>query len=151
MAKDTSDPRNSKKPVRRLRATPTFREQTEKQQTHKPKRLKKIFSPVKATGRGAGKLGRAVGTSGTGKTVAKVYKSKPFAPVRLVVKLLSKLLFVSYFVGAWEEIRKVTWPDRGTTWRLTFAVILFGVVFGAVVAGVDWVFERIFREVILRA
>jgi preprotein translocase subunit SecE len=32
---------------------------------------------------------------------------------------------------------------------LTFAVLVFAIVFGAVIAGVDWVLDKIFRHLLL--
>jgi preprotein translocase SecE subunit len=55
-----------------------------------------------------------------------------------------------YFINAWREVRLVTWPSRSETWRLTFAVFIFALVFGAMVAGVDKVLDIIFKKIILK-
>ena len=150
MAKESPTSTNTKK-TRRLRATPTFREQTEKKQVEKPRRLRVVFVPFRVVGKGIAKLGSGIKNSSFGKTAGKVGQSKLFAPVRFVGRVLAKILFLSYFKGAWQEIKKVTWPDSRTTWKLTFAVLVFAGVFGALVAGVDWAFEKLFKEVILKA
>lgn len=76
--------------------------------------------------------------------------------IRLLIwpfKLLKKVLrwiIPSYFASSWRELRKVRWPNRKETWRLTLAVFIFAIVFGALVAGVDKVLEAIFKKVILK-
>lgn len=54
-----------------------------------------------------------------------------------------------YFKGAWVELRQVRWPGRKATWSLTLAVILFSLFFALVILGLDWVFNYLFKEVLL--
>lgn len=54
-----------------------------------------------------------------------------------------------YFKGAWVELRQVRWPDRKATWSLTLAVIIFSLFFSLVILGLDWVFNYLFKEVLL--
>ena len=56
---------------------------------------------------------------------------------------------VGYFEGAWRELKQVRWPDRAATWSLTLAVIVFSVFFAAIILGLDYVFNELFRKVIL--
>ena len=56
---------------------------------------------------------------------------------------------VGYFAGAWQELRQVRWPDRRATWSLTVAVIVFSVFFAALILGLDYVFNELFRKVLL--
>lgn len=84
-------------------------------------------------------------------------RANPFKKLRLgdrkVVKLIKKgLSFVvpSYFVNAFREVRQVQWPNRVETWRLTLAVFIFAIVFGALVAGVDKGLDEIFKNVVLK-
>lgn len=69
-------------------------------------------------------------------------------PARFVGRILSKVLFLSYFKGSWQELKKVTWPDAKTTTKLTFAVIIFASVFGIFIALVDYVLDKIFRSIL---
>ena len=55
-----------------------------------------------------------------------------------------------YLLNAWRELRQVVWPNRRETWRLTLAVFIFAVVFGALVAGVDKGLDEIFKKVVLK-
>ncbi len=56
---------------------------------------------------------------------------------------------VGYFEGAWRELKQVRWPDRGATWSLTVAVIVFSVFFAGVILSLDFVFNEVFRKVFL--
>lgn len=53
-----------------------------------------------------------------------------------------------YFKGAWLELRQVRWPSRKQTWSLTLAVLLFSVLFGAMIFLIDALFVWIFNKVI---
>lgn len=72
-----------------------------------------------------------------------------FQPLRPVLRPFRWLMPV-YFVNSWREVRQVTWPNRRETWRLTLAVFIFAVVFGLLVAGVDWILDQIFKKAILK-
>lgn len=58
--------------------------------------------------------------------------------------------FPSFFKKAWGELRQVEWPSNKTTARLTFAVFMFSLVFGALIAIVDFGLDKIFRKVFLQ-
>lgn len=54
-----------------------------------------------------------------------------------------------YFKGAYQELRQVKWPNRRATWSLTFAVIVFTILFVALILSLDYVFDLLFKKVIL--
>lgn len=54
-----------------------------------------------------------------------------------------------YFKDSWVELKQVTWPGRKETWRLTFAVFVFAIIFGVLVAIVDKGLDALFRDLIL--
>lgn len=56
----------------------------------------------------------------------------------------------SYFKGAWDEVKLVTWPNRRETVRLTIAVFIFSLIFGLFVAILDFGLDKIFKEIILK-
>ena len=58
--------------------------------------------------------------------------------------------FRGYFLNSWRELRQVTWPSRGTAWKLTVIVILFSTIFAALTSGLDVGFEKIAREIFLK-
>ncbi len=70
-------------------------------------------------------------------------------PLRHVKRGLAWIV-PSYFINAWRELRQVQWPKRRETWRLTLAVFIFSVIFGALVAGVDKGLDEVFKKVILK-
>lgn len=71
---------------------------------------------------------------------------------KVVSKVLGAFSWLApkYFVNSWREVREVTWPTRKETWRLTLAVFVFAVVFGAMVAGVDKGLDVLFKKLVLR-
>jgi preprotein translocase SecE subunit len=74
----------------------------------------------------------------------------PLAPIgKLLMKVLGWLV-PRYFVNSWRELRLVTWPNRRETWRLTGAVFVFAVVFGALVWVVDLGLDQLFKRFVLR-
>jgi preprotein translocase SecE subunit len=127
---------------RRLRAsTETVRERTEKLQlkSESPKKSRSRIGvffggflwPLKAVGRLLARIGRFLGK----------YR---------VFRWIGYILLPSYIRNSWRELRQVTWPDRRKTARLTYAVIVFSTAFGLIVAGVDFVLDRIFKEIIVK-
>src|SRR5574337_1017087 len=75
---------------------------------------------------------------------------RPLAPVGRLLKRVLRWLVPSYFVNSWRELRKVTWPKRAETWRLTAAVFIFALVFGTLIAVVDRGLDEIFKKLILK-
>jgi len=77
-------------------------------------------------------------------------------PVRGLARILRPVgrvlawLAPKYLINSWREVRQVVWPSRRETWRLTLAVFVFAIVFGALVAGVDKGLDEIFKKVVLK-
>src|SRR5581483_6398752 len=128
---------NKRKP-RIRKSAPTVRERAEAAKAkdeQPPKRarrvLAKIASPFKKLRLGDRKVFRWIAKS---------------------FKLLGRglrWLVPRYFINAWRELRQVYWPNRRETWRLTLAVFVFAIVFGALVAGVDKGLDELFKKVVL--
>jgi preprotein translocase SecE subunit len=126
---------------RRLRAsTETVRERTEKLQlrAEAPKSRGRagvffsgFFWPLRALGRLLARTGR-------------------FLSRFRLFRWIGYVLLPPYVRNSWRELRMVTWPDRLKTFRLTYAVIVFSVAFGLIVAGVDFVLDRVFKEIIIK-
>lgn len=79
--------------------------------------------------------------------------NKLFKPIKIFfgyIARIAKWLVPSYFVNSWREVRQVTWPARKETWRLTLAVFIFAIVFGALVAGVDKGLDEIFKKFVIK-
>lgn len=124
---------------RRVKNPETFRERAQKatEGGDQPKRAQRIKS---AGGQATGPVRRQFG---------RLYNSKPMTPVRKVFGVLGKVLVPKYFRQSWQELKLVTWPDWKTSRRLTFAVLVFAVVFGAAIAGVDWALDKAFKALLL--
>ncbi len=127
------------KPKRRMvKKAETVREKTEKSSIPKPDKkngivrltLGYIALPFKWIGWPFAKAARFLG------------KFKVF-------KVLGKVLWPTYFRNSWKELRQVTWPTRRETWQLTLAVIIFSVIFGVLVAVVDYGLNKVFKELII--
>lgn len=83
----------------------------------------------------------------TGKSVAAKKKRELPRFARIV---LAPFFGIGRYVGgAWQELRQVRWPDRKATWSLTGAVIVFSLFFAAVILGLDYVFQYLFKEILL--
>lgn len=133
----TSEGRRAK---RRLKPTQSIREQSE------------LATAKAAAPRKRGIVSRILGAPFRllGRLLAKI-----FGPVFRFLgryrffRIIGYILVPPYFRSAWRELRQVTWPDFRTTRDLTFAVIVFSIIFGLIVAAVDWGLDKIFRNFIL--
>lgn len=133
MAESTS--RSSASRRRMVKKTETVREKTERSAVVKPKKeagvirltLRYIGTPFRWIGRKLKPLGR-------------------FKPLRI----LGRILWPTYFRNSWKELRQVTWTTRRETWQLTLAVIIFSIVFGVIIAIVDFGLDKAFKQLILK-
>lgn len=145
-----------------------------KQQDKDPKKGKSLTIREQMAGQQA-KLDKKAAKAEPSKPAAKKNKAKKVAqektfwqafwwgfllPLRWIWKVLSIILWpliwvlkriipVKYFVGSWQELRQVTWPNMKDTLRLTLAVIIFSVVFGLLIAAVDYGIDKFFKQLIL--
>ena len=126
MAEESNQPR-------RIRKVETVREKAEKTAAagDKPRRFHTVRrgagAPFRATGRVATKLNR--------------YKG---------LRIIGYILLPPYFRNSWKELRQVTWPNRKESRQLTLAVILFAVIFGAMVTVLDYGLDKVFKQVLLK-
>ena len=113
----------------------TVREKAEKaaaaEENQQPRRLHTTKRRAGAPFRAAGRAGRKLG------------KFKPF-------HILGLILVPPYFRNSWKELRQVTWPPFRVSLRLSFAVIAFAIVFGCLVALLDYGLDKLFKQVLLK-
>ncbi len=64
-------------------------------------------------------------------------------------KLLAKILFISYLISSWQELKLVAWPRWRESRRLTIAVLAFAIFFGAAVAILDYGLSHLFKLILL--
>lgn len=136
-----ADENASKRPAkRRLKNPETVREKALKAQetTEKPSRARGIRT----------KTANVAKKPFSG--IAMIFRYPPLRWLRRPMRLLGKVLFVGHFVNSWRELRQVTWPTGKKTRQLVFAVLLFAVIFGAVVSVVDYGLDKVFKEVLLK-
>lgn len=126
------------KPKRRIRKAETVRELSTKAVDPveaAPSRGRILWrgftAPVRFIGKGFAKLGQALG------------KFK-------VMRVIGRILLPRYFRNSWKELRQVTWPTFKQSRQLTGAVILFAVIFGVVVALLDFGLDKVFKQVLLK-
>lgn len=135
MAEDTQD--ETKRAKRRLRASSeTLRERSVKlqEQAAAPKKPSTVraffwgfFLPLRWIGRQIGKLGRF-----------------------RVFRWIGYVLLPVYIRNSWRELRRVSWPNRRQTFALVWAVIVFSIVFGLLIAAVDYGLDKLFKELIVK-
>ena len=74
---------------------------------------------------------------------AKKNEKKPFILIRPFVALFR------YLHDSWLELRQVRWPNRKATWKMVLAVIVYTLLFMAVIGLLDllfgWLFGLIFK------
>ncbi|HSX47867.1 MAG TPA: preprotein translocase subunit SecE [Patescibacteria group bacterium] len=80
----------------------------------------------------------------------KIAKQKAFRPFVKPVKLIFKIIFPKYFRSSLKELKLVTWPTLKQSRQLTFAVLIFAIIFGASIALLDLGLDKIFRNILLK-
>lgn len=73
----------------------------------------------------------------------------PFRMLGRGIKKVGRIFVPKYFKESWGELKQVTWPNRRDTFKLTLAVIIFAIIFGALITVVDYGLDKLFRKVLL--
>lgn len=110
----------------------TFRERAIKaaEEGDQPRRTSRIKT---ASGKAAAPIGSAA---------TKVGQVKP-------VRIAGKFLFPRYIRDSLQELKLVQWPSWEQSRRLTVAVLIFAIIFGVTIAGVDYVLDKLFKILLL--
>lgn len=66
------------------------------------------------------------------------------------IKFIGRILGLNYLRTSWSELQQVTWPTLRESRRLTTAVIIFSVIFGALIALVDFGLDKLFKQILLK-
>lgn len=138
---------------RRLRpAAETIRERAEKarETAAAPHRRGVIGSffyglswPLRILGRGLAWLGHRPPLRQIGHGLRWFFTRRP-------VRFIGRILGFRYVASSFREVRMVTWPSWRQSFRLTSAVIIFSIVFGGLIAGVDYGLGKVFKHIILK-
>jgi preprotein translocase SecE subunit len=119
----------------------SFRERAVKATTevdNKKPRLSRSKQAFKALFRPFRTLARAIGSF------------PPFKPLRRPLRIIGLIIFPAYFRNSWKELKLVTWPGFKESIRLTWAVLLFAIIFGTTVALVDYGLNSVFKHILLK-
>ena len=139
MAKSTNNPSPDEGTAKKrlVKSPETFRERAVKasESNERPKRTVKL---KQTSGRVTAPV---LGPVGRGLNI--VFNRKPF-------RIIGRILLPLYFRNSWRELRQVQWPKRREARDLTFAVLAFAIVFGGVVAFVDYGLDKLFRNILLK-
>jgi preprotein translocase SecE subunit len=139
MAKEPTDNQPTK---RRVKNPETFRERAVKANTEKPKRIIAINDGRKKYS--------SVVFGPIGKALNQFINLPGVKVLKRPGRILGKILFPVYFRNSWKELKLVTWPGWKLSRRLTYAVLVFAIVFGTVIATVDWGLSKVFRHILLK-
>jgi len=107
---------------------------------------KKVKTSVKVT-----KKVKSVKAS-TGKLLKKEVDLPIPTPKNKAGKFLGKKRRVrmpKYFRESWKEVKKVTWPTRKEALKLSFAVVVFTVIFATFTSLVDYGFNQLVERIFL--
>jgi preprotein translocase SecE subunit len=136
---DVAENKPSKKPAVTLRRKPeSLREKREKALTKKQPRIKKVGLNTSKLKNTAGKL------------------TNEYHPIKLGDSKASRFLtkkrssLPGYIVNSVRELKMVEWPSLRYAFRLTFAVFAFSVVFAIIIRVLDFGFDKLFKDVILK-
>jgi preprotein translocase subunit SecE len=140
---DDNNQSNAPKNKRRFKNPETFRERALKatEESAKPAKTAKVKRP---TGRLKAVFSPIVNAYGKLKTV------KALKPLFVVLSLIGRVVYPKYIRSSIAELKKVTWPTFKQSRKLTYAVLIFAIVFGASVAVVDYGLSKIFRHLLLK-
>lgn len=133
------------KPVkRRIKNPETFREKSQKASVDSDKLS--LYGKLKAM------LGKVIKPAiNLVKTV--FHRLNGVQPFKFIFKLLHWLglaIAPPYIRSSLVELKQVTWPTRPKSRQLTTAVLIFAIVFGTVVAIVDYGLDKLFRNILLK-
>lgn len=130
----------AEKKRRQLKKVQTVRQKAEKAGVEKkPRRLRRASSVAAKPFKTAGRLGR-----------------KELHPIKLpdnkVGRFMTKSRRVTpnYFVQSWQELKQVKWPTWRETTKLSFAVFIFAIFFGAFITILDYGLDKAFKSLFLK-
>jgi preprotein translocase subunit SecE len=102
-----------------------------------------FFWPIKMIGKGFAWLGHRPPLKQIGHAFRWFFRLR-------IMRFLGRITGLGFIRSSWQELRLVTWPTRREGRRLTTAVIIFSVVFGTLIAVVDYGLDKLFRQVLLK-
>lgn len=102
-----------------------------------------FFWPIRLLWRGLTWLAHRPPLKQIGHALRWFFTSKP-------MRFITKWTGIRYIIDSWSELRGVTWPSFKQSVRLTGAVIVFSLVFGLIIAVVDFFLDKLFKQILLK-
>jgi preprotein translocase SecE subunit len=102
-----------------------------------------FFWPIKAIGKGVAWISHQPPLKQLGHSLRWFFRLRP-------VRFIGKIIGFGYIRNSYSELKGVTWPTWRESRRLTTAVILFSIVFGLLIAVVDYGLDKLFKQVLLK-
>ena len=133
----TSEPSSSTKPVTKPEVTRVVKAETPSTETKSTNKVAVKSADEKKV------ADKATKQSTTKRSTRKSSDHKPFILFRPFVA------FGRYVRDSWRELRRVEWPSRRATWKMTLAVIIFCIIVGLFVLLCDWASQWLIEEVVL--
>lgn len=132
------------KPKRRIKNPESFREKAQKAASEKikPKKRSKVTRV----------LGKpfVVAARPFVRVNNKLKKIKALKPVYKVLSIVGRIIFPKYIRNSFKELTRVEWPNFKESLRLTYAVLVFAVLFGAAIALLDYGLTKVFKIILLK-
>jgi preprotein translocase SecE subunit len=102
-----------------------------------------FFWPIRTIGRGLAWISHRPPLQQIGHAIRWFFRLR-------IMRFLGRILGLGYLRGSWQELRGVTWPTWRESRRLTSAVIIFSVIFGVLIALVDFGLDKLFKQLLLK-
>lgn len=101
----------------------------------------KLVKAVNKAGKKATQVGSVEVSTPTPKEGLLGKRVNPLGPIKWLVR---------YIRDSYRELKKVTWPDKKTAWKLTGTVFLFSFVMAMFLFGLDSFFSEMFKKLFLK-
>ncbi len=132
-----------KQPANKAKTAAKAKRRVKNPETFRERAMKANEADSKSGRPSGGKRARRKILSPVAAPFKRVLRLKPF-------RIIGKVIVPVYLRNSWQELRKVTWPSWKESRQLTFAVLIFAVVFGALIATVDYGLDKVFRNILLK-
>jgi len=118
-----------------------------------PAKKKRRIRPSNQTVREQTQLAKAESVKDQPTKKRRAVFGKVLAPLNIVfrpLRWLGRHIIPRYLRNSFAELRNVTWINRKQSRQLTTAVVLFAIVFGALVSVLDLGLDKVFKKVFLK-
>lgn len=131
-------------------ATKKAKDSSESSQSLGSAFLSGFFWPFRLIGKGLKQLGKGIAWLSHKTPLKQIGHGLRWFFMLRPVRFVGRMLGFTYIRDSWQELRGVTWPTFRESMRLTGAVILFSIIFGAIIAVVDYGLDKLFKQILLK-